>query len=363
MKKFLGILVALSMVFSLPLGVFGDQPNMPSKIKITLDGAYKLIEQNNIEIKLLDKKIELQKQQYNDALEDGKDVGADTLQTRKIRTLVPQQVKLSLESVENDKVEKLKSLKSSVKQQYIDLLLLQNDIAYIKQDISVMDKKLKDVQLRLKLGQAKESEYKSMYSQSLSLQNQLNSLNTQNEISMINLKNALGITLTQPIELEAFTLSNQAVDKVNMAQNIINSINNSFTIKKMQKELDLLDTERKLIKEYSTNVRNSTEYTDIGVEIAEMELQISYQKLTMESGLWIDYYNLLGLEDKIKLAEVNLEIAKINYDAITAKAKLGLVDAITEINSGITYNRQSNSLQNAKYDYIMAVEQFNDDLN
>lgn len=364
MKKFLGIFVALSLVFSLPLGVYGDQPIIPNKIKVTLDEAYRLIEQNNIEIKLLDKKIELQKQQYDDALEAGKDASGDSLQGRKTQTIVPQQARLTLESLENDKVEKLKSLKSSVKQQYVDLLLLQNDIAYIKQDIAVMDKKLKDVQLRVQLGQAKDSEYKSMYAQSLSLQNQLNALNTQNETSMISLKNALGIALIQPIELESFTLSNQTIDKVNIAQNIINSIDKEFSILKLQKELELADSERKLVKDYAkSNNIISTEYTDLGVEIAEMELQISYEKLTMEANLWIDYYNILALEDKIRLAEVNMEIAKINYDAITAKAKLGLVDTITELNAGITYNKQNSSLQSAKYDYIMAVEQFNEKLN
>jgi len=320
---------------------------------MNLDQAYQLLEANNLEIKLLDKKIEMKLAQNEDLVETINDTkgmyspnDSTNLQYRKTEQLSYKQAILELDTLYDQKAEKLQALKTSVKQQYISLQSQQENIDYVKQDIAVMDKEMKEIQLRMQLGQAKESEYKSMYAQSLSLQNQLNSMNTQYQTSMLNFKKTLGLELSQPVEIQAIVLP----------------IENDFSIQKLNRQIDLKKIEIKLVKEY-TDAKFSSEYRDLQVELSELETELSYQKLSLEADLMIESYDLQVLDDKVKLAEVNLEIAKLNYDAALAKAKLGLIDTVTEINAGITYNRQKNSLQDAKYDYILAVEQFNWNLN
>ena len=369
MKRYLGILIALTMILSLPIGVYGEVNATPNAIRLDLEQAYKLLEANNLEIKLLDKKIEMKLDQNEDLIETIKDTKGKysandntNLQYRKTEQLSYRQATLELDSLYNDKAEKLQSLKTSVKQQYISLLSQQENIEYIKQDIEVMDKEMKEIQLKMQLGQAKESEYKSMYSQSLSLQNQLNSLNTQYQTSMINFKMLLGVTLSQPVEIQDYVLPYAAVNKETLQSDMAKAIENDFSIQKFNTQIELKKIEIQLVKQY-TDTKFSSEYRDLLLELDELETELSYQKISMEADLLIESYDLLVLDDKVKLAELNLEIAKINYDATMAKAKLGLVDTVTELNAGITYNRQRNSTQSAMYDYIMAAEQFNRDLN
>ena len=338
-------------------------------IRMNLDQAYQLLEANNLEIKLLDKKIEMKLAQNEDLVETINDTkgmyspnDSTNLQYRKTEQLSYKQAILELDTLYDQKAEKLQALKTSVKQQYISLQSQQENIDYVKQDIAVMDKEMKEIQLRMQLGQAKESEYKSMYAQSLSLQNQLNSMNTQYQTSMLNFKKTLGLELSQPVEIQAIVLPYATVNKETLQADIAKAIENDFSIQKLNRQIDLKKIEIKLVKEY-TDAKFSSEYRDLQVELSELETELSYQKLSLEADLMIESYDLQVLDDKVKLAEVNLEIAKLNYDAALAKAKLGLIDTVTEINAGITYNRQKNSLQDAKYDYILAVEQFNWNLN
>jgi outer membrane protein TolC len=369
MKRYLGILIALTMILSLPIGVYGEVNVTPNAIRLDLEQAYKLLEANNLEIKLLDKKIEMKLDQNEDLVEDIEDIqgmyssnDSTNLQYEKTRQLSYKQATLELDSLYNDKAEKLQALKTSVKQQYISLLSQKENIDYIKQDIEVMDKEMKEIQLRMQLGQAKESEYKSMYAQSLSLQNQLNSLNTQYQTSMINFKILLGVELSQPIEIQNYVLPYVAINRETLQNDMTKAVENDFAIQKLERQIELQNLEIKLVKKY-TDAKFSSEYRDLIVELDELETELSYQKISMEADLLIEYYNLQVLDDKVKLAQLNLEIAKINYDATMAKAKLGLVDTVTEINAGISYNRQKNSTQDAMYDYIMAAEEFNRNLN
>lgn len=369
MKRYIGILIALTMILSLPLGVFGEDNVIPATINLDLEQAYKLLETNSLDIKLLDKKIEIRLNQNEDLVEDIADIKGEyssddntNLQYRKLEKVSYKQATLELDSLNNDKVEKLQSLKTSVKQQYISLLSQLENIEYIKQDIAVMDKEMKEIQLRMQLGQAKESEYKSMYSQSLSLQNQLNSLNTQYQTSIINFKILLGIELNQPIKIQNYVLPPASVNIETLQSDRAKAVENDFSIEKLTRQIELNKIETQLVKQY-TDAKFSSEYRDLLVERDELETEIIHQKISMEADLIIAYYDLFVLDDKVKLAELNLEIAKINYDATMAKAKLGLIDKVTEINAGITYNRQKNTTQNAKNDYIMAVEQFNENLN
>lgn len=369
MKRYIGILIALTMILSLPLGVYGEDNITPDAMSLDLEQAYELLQTNNLDIKLLDKKIEMKLNQNEDLVETIDDMrgsyssnDSTNLQYRKTEKLSYRQATLELDSLNNEKVEKLQSLKASVKQQYISLLSQKENIEYLKQDIVVMDKEMKEIQLRMELGQAKESEYKSMYSQSLSLQNQLNSLNTQYQTSLVNFKMLLGIELSQPIEIQNYVLPSASVNIETLQSDRAKAVENDFIIEKLNRQIEMNKIETQLVKQY-TNEKYSSEYRDLAVELDELETELIYQKVSMEADLIIEYYDLFVLDDKVKLAELNLEIAKINYDATMAKAKLGLIDKVTEINAGISYNRQKNTTQNAKNDYIMAVEQFNENLN
>jgi len=369
MKKYLILLMCAIVFISVPLVMYGDSDNNNKQLIINLDQAYKMLEENNIELKLIDQKIDMQQKRYGDALEEADEAKGDkgntpiaNLQLRKTELLNWQLEKLNLNELKNEKTERLKAIKSDVKKQYIDTLLLNEDIEFIKEDIVIIDKKIEEMTLRIKLGQAKETDYKSLSVQKLTLQNQLALLNTQVQVSMINLKKTLGIAISQQINIEDIVLPYVYVDKENLSETILKAVEGDFAIVKIAKELELKNYEIQLTKDY-TDYRYSIDYSDLQVEVKEIETKLSYDKVNLEAELWIEYYNLLGLEDSIKLEELNTEIEKINYDTIVAKAKLNMVDAIKESNARISYNRQKSNYQRAMYDYILAAEQLNQKLN
>lgn len=369
MKRYLGILIALTLLLSLPIGVYGENNVTASPIKLDLEQAYKLLEANNLEIKLLDKKIQMKIQQNEDLRESIDNIRgtnsinpSTNLQYRKTEKLSWRQATLELEALYNEKTEKLNSLKTSVKQQYVSLLLQKENIEYLKKDIEVMTKRLQETELRIKMGQVKDTEYKLLYSQSLSLENQLNSLNTQYETSMINLKKVLGLELIQPIEVQNMVLPDVSINDKEIQTDIAKAIDKNFSVAKLNDQIEMKKLEIQLIKEY-TDAKFSTEYRDLQIELSELDAELKYQRLSIEAEMWIEYYNLSVLQDKIKLEELNLEIAKLNYEASAAKAKLGLINSVTEINASIAYNRQKNTMQSVKYDYIISAEQFNQKLS
>ncbi len=366
MRKYVSLIMIAIILICLPLVLYGESNNYTKQLKLNLEQAYKMIEDNNIEIKLIDKKIDIKQQEYNKALEaknDAKGVhnSAANLNNKKVELLNWQIVKLELDELENERIDKLKNLKLSAKNQYINILLIQKDIKYVKEDIDVLEKKLKAMELRIELGQAKELDYKLLCSQKLTLQNQMNSINIQHESSLISLKKIIGVELSSFITIEDITLPYQVVNKEDLNGRIQKAVDSEFLIVKIKRELALKNLERQLVKDY-TDYQYSTNYTDLGIDISEIETKLSYERLNIEANLWIEYYDLLGLEDNIKLEEVNLEIDKINYDAMMAKSKLGMVDSATEINERIGYNRQKNNYQRAMYNYILAAEQFNQKL-
>lgn len=368
MRKYLSLILIATILICLPLAMYGESSDDSKQLKLNLEQAYKMIEDNNIEIKLIDKKIEIKQQEYNKALEAKNDAKGATssntatnLNYRKVELLNWQIVKLELDELQNERIEKLKNLRYNVKNQYMNILLIQKDIEYIKEDITVLEKKLSEMKLRIELGQAKELDYKLLYSQNLTLQNQMNSLKTQHKSSLINLKKIIGVELSSSITVEDLVLPYQVLYKEDLNGRIQKAVDSEFLIVKIDKELVLKNLERQLVRDY-TDYRYSTTYTDLGIDISEIETKLSYERLNAEANLLIEYYDLLELGDNIKLEEVNLEIEKINYDTIAAKSKLGMVDSATEINGRVAYNRQQNNYQRAMYNYILAVEQFNEKL-
>lgn len=368
MRKYLSLIIIATILVCLPLAMYGESSADSKQLELNLEQAYKMIEDNNIEIKLIDKKIEMKQQEYNKALEAKNDAKGATslneainLNYRKVELLNWQIVKLELDELQNERIEKLKILRYNVKNQYMNILLIQKDIKCIKEDIAVLDKKLAETKLRIALGQAKEKDYKLIYSQSLTLQNQMNSLEIQHESSMISLKKIIGVELSRAITVEDLVLPYQVLNKEDLNGRIKKAVDSDFLIVKINKELELKNLERQLVKDY-TDYRYSTTYTDLGIDISEIETKLSYEKLNAEANLLIEYYDLLELGDNIKLEEVNLEIEKINYDTIEAKSKLGMIDSAIEINGRVAYNRQQNNYQRTMYNYILAVEKFNEKL-
>ncbi len=332
---------------------------------VNLNDAYNLLEKNNLDIKLLNKKIDIAIKKNETALKASKDAiekysysETTNIEYRKDEKLNWKVTKLDLEDLNNQRSILLKDLKNSIKQQYINVLLSSKDAEILNSEIQNIDKKLNELQIRMKLGQVKETDYKQVLAQKLSLQNQMNDINRQNENAQNKLKSMLGIEIKEKIKLENMNLPYEAIDENELANKIDIRSNTDFNVYKLNQQLENKKIEKQIIIDYAVNKNIST----IDTSIAELEKKIGQQVIDNQVKYWNDYYNILSLNANVELEELNLELEKLNYDAVMTKSKLGIVDVATESNARVSYNRQENSVQRAKYNYILAVEKFNEEL-
>ena len=336
-----------------------------TEVYVNMEKAISLAIDNNPGIKLIDKRIEIAEKRFQDAAEVSDDAKFDkstidsvNLEYRKEEKLNWQYTKLDLESLKNDRVEAVKNIKNTIQQYYADAQLLQEDVKIIAQEITSIDSKIAEAQLKIKLGQLKESDYKTLLSQKLTLQNTLNATNKQYDIKLINLKKEMGIDLSSKLILQNEALPYAVIDIEKLQENIKPYINKDYSVIKLYKQLELKQLERKLVMDY-TDYEHSDLVPDLDIDIEEIKANLEVQKFNLEADLWIEYYDIRTLAENITLEELNLDLEKMNYDTITTKSKLGMVDAVTELNAKIAYNSQKNSLQRAKYNYILAANQFN----
>lgn len=370
MRK-LRLVIALAITLILTFQVaYCDTPTggASQKLTLSLDEALALLDKNNAEIILMDRKVDIAQKQHDNALEaanaaKGKYSSSTSanLQYRKQEGLNWKLTLQELNNAKNDKAELVKSLHYSLKQQYFEILLLQNDLGILKDELNSLDKKITEVQLRIKLGQAKDTDYKSLLSQKLTMQNQYNSVNKQINTALLNMKKDLGIPISTEISLKEAVLPSIALDSENLADKIRKAVDNLYEITNQQKTIELKKLERQLVMDYS-DYKYSTTYFDLNTTISELEADLAYSRINQETNLWIEYYNVMTLNEEIALQSLNTEIEKLNYDSIMAKAKVGLVNPETEASARISYQRQKNNYQRAMYNYILAVEQFNDKL-
>lgn len=369
MKKiYSSVAILLILIFTRQLTFAEGTLTNSAELNINMEKAISLAVGNNPGIKLIDKRLEIAEKEYQDVAEVAADAKFDqsnneneNLGYRKEEKLNWQYTKLELDSLKNDRAEAVKSIKNTIQQYYIDAQLLQEDAKIIAQELTSIDSKIAEAQLKIKLGQLKESDYKTLLSQKLTLQNSINATNKQYDIKLINLKKEIGIDLSSKLILQNEVLPYAVNDIEKLKENIKPYIEKDFSIIKLNKELELKQLERKLVMDY-TDYKHSDLVPDLDIDIEEIKANIEVQKFNIEADLWIAYYDIRTLSENITLEELNLEIEKINYDTIATKSKLGMIDAVTELNAKIAYSRQKNNLQRAMYNYILAADQFNEKL-
>ena len=369
MKRILCILITFIIMFTLPTLINADEvKSTGTEIQLSLTDAYAMLEKNNLDIRLMDKKVVLTNKKYENSLKLAKDAAkkdsyfeSTNLQYRKEEKLNWQVDKLELEDLNNQRIELVRNLKYDIKQQFINISLTNNDINLLNEEIKNVDKKLAEIQTRIKLGQVKETEYKQIVAQKITLSNQLSALKKQVELAQINLKKMLGINISSKIKLIEFVLPNVALNVADVEKDIEKAASSSFELYKLKKQLEYKQLEKQLTVDNSTN-KTSLAISNLDTAILELENKIDQQVIDSMVQYWNDYYNILTLKDNIAIEELNLEIEKLNYNSVQTKSKLGMVDVATESNAQVAYNRQKNNLQRAMYNYIMVVEQFNEKL-
>ena len=268
-----------------------------------------------------------------------------TLKTQQL--LTPKQKYFAAANATHDRDERLKTIKQDVKKQYLQAMLIQENIANTKSDIAIANRKLNEMNLRLKLGQIKQLDMKK-YQDALNTFNiQLKNYNNQYNTSLRAIKNALDLKASDNIIFLSSNLSYTKFDDSKIEDRIALAVLNSYEVTKQNQSISLAQTQYDI---YGTS--------DLNYSITSGTYTLDTVKQSVESKLWEAYYNLKTLEDNVEAENINQVNELNNLNLATLKNKLKLTTNADLMSEELTYNKQLTKTKSAINDYMLCIDSF-----
>jgi hypothetical protein len=371
MKKFISFLLLLAFTFGLPSSYIVASAN---SISLTFEQALDIVEKNNSEIKLLDKKITIYERQYNDDLKKAKEAEWNVKYNGKIdldmkmKELVNWRKKLlELNNQKNIRDERLIELKLDVQKYYLNSLLLQDEIQNLQNELLTVDKKIGQINAKIKSGQLKPTDSNSLKTQRSQLVSLINTTKRQLDTSILDLKKLIGMDSKSQIALAPYKVEFKKFDDKDMEKKIKESIEKSYEIIRSIEDLKITKIEYDITAEYAhdddeNDEELSMEALQLEVSLKDKELGIGDLTSSSETKLWSSYYNLKNLEDTIEIEKLNLLISEIELTFVQSKVKVDLANFNDESNVRVAVSKQKSKLQRHINDYCISALSFRNEL-
>lgn len=351
------IYMVLSAFFS-PL-CFAEEAK-DTALTLTLETAIGRIESDNPDIKALDSKIVVAKKQYDDdskkqnkaSIKDpmGKTTVIDIKKQQEINW---RESLLNLKNIEHQRKETLRNLKVEAEKMYIEAFALKSDIQNSKDELSVMDKKIDEANLKIKLGYIKQSDIKTLEAQKSQISSAITA--SQNSLSdtMADLKGILGISDDTAIYIDPLYYDMLEFDDADIKGKIEQAVKVSYDISSKQEELDILKLDKTLTLKYSL-VKDDSTVDSINSNIADKEEEFDNAGYNLRSSLLSSYYNLKMLQNNVEAEKLNVETAENDLRNTHALVNAGTGTKIDELEKSNALSKEKSTLQRAINSYIIA---------
>lgn len=330
--------------------------------EIVLSSALHNVEFTNPQILINDKKIELYKKQYFAAL--SKAVAAEAAPSRTDTALRKQElldwrVKLnSLQNLQYDRDALVYNKKIELEKNYISGSQLQEDKKIMEKELEKLEQKIKQSELKLKLGLIKTSELEDLTSSRYQLETQLKSTDRQLAATFIKIKQALGLDMDKEIALVASNRQYSAFDEGKLEERIEKAAEASHEIELVNRNLDLAKLEYDIVTTYYEG-DYPAQADSLEASIQSLEDSIITTKLNLKATLWNSYFSLKNQEDNIEIQRINIKLLQRDLGKIKAKLKLDQANAGDELAAEIELSKSENKLQALINEYMIAQEGFN----
>lgn len=351
------IYMVLSAFFS-PL-CFAEEAK-DTALTLTLETAIGRIESDNPDIKALDSKIVVAKKQYDDdskkqnkaSIKDpmGKTTVIDIKKQQEINW---RESLLNLKNIEHQRKETLRNLKVEAEKMYIEAFALKSDIQNSKDELSVMDKKIDEANLKIKLGYIKQSDIKTLEAQKSQISSAITA--SQNSLSdtMADLKGILGISDDTALYIDPLYYDMLEFDDADIKGKIEQAVKVSYDISSKQEELDILKLDKTLTLKYSL-VKDDSTVDSINSNIADKEEEFDNAGYNLRSSLLSSYYNLKMLQNNVEAEKLNVETAENDLRNTHALVNAGTGTKIDELEKSNALSKEKSTLQRAINSYIIA---------
>lgn len=332
-----------------------------------LEEIFTQLEKSNPEILLMDKKIGLLTKQYDEALERSKSFPHQASEKMsKVEIVKEERLNwksklLELNNMKHDREEKLKQIKNDVEKMFADITIMQVQRKSLQEQLTAVDQRIAQMQLKIKLGMLKSTDIKQLEAQKIKLDSELKSLDREVTILLSDIKKVAGINASTNITIKDYSYTYKSFNEYQVDMRIQNAVTGSYDIAKAKEELELLKIERDIVYHFSDDPQMDVEQLDMDINVKEAE--IDDLNTSVESKLRTNYFALLNFNDAIEIAKIDKEIAELNLKKGEAQYKVGKITEMDVLDLRIALIKQEAQLMQAIGDYMKASKDFDNELS
>lgn len=311
-----------------------------STIKVSLENIRDIMVENNLDLKILDNKLKIAKENYDDAKEEVEDAedNVDTAESA-VDSAADDEVDTAQESLDTaeealdsaeksltDAKESLKTARTNYDQGVEDKVYAAQE-AFINYLSSMSDQKLKDntvkleergaqvAKIKYESGYISKNEYISLTQDNTDSINELAKIKDAEELARIKLCNTLGISSEENVIFNTDIIKDfQVISTINYNDDLKVMLNNDLDIQLKNDEIDDLEDEE---DDYDDN--DEEDIYEYKVENAEYELNqlMNNTETSFEeqyNTLMNSYNSVKSSYDKIIQEQKEYQITETKYD-------------------------------------------------
>lgn len=365
MKKILSLIIASILLFAISIPCSADSLSSdPDSLNLTIEDAYKLLETDNTELKLMNKQIAYNEDHTSELTKNSENVKnkvskveIENIALRKQELLNWKRAQYDLDNLRHDKSEKLYNLKIELKKQYMDVFKLREDIQNAENEVTVLGEKINNAKVSISLGQARDIDLKQLETQKEEVINNMNLSKKQENQNLLDIKQTLNIPLDKKINIIPFKTEFTAFDDKDIDNRMNSAIDKDYDINKKKRDLDLTELEYMIIMQYTSGPKTD-EANSLELSIGEKKNDIEDAKTNLKTSLLNSYHSLKNLEYSVKVEKLNLEIAETNLKITESNVETGQVPLIQQKSDRLTVDKEKTAVQKAINDYTNATEDF-----
>ncbi|MBC2397061.1 TolC family protein [Clostridium tetanomorphum] len=366
-KGILSFMMSTVMMFSLSSNVFAQEINDTKKdnkettLNLTIKDVLDRVKNDNLEIKIIDQKIELLSKIYS--RDKAKAYEAETMKrndvfSKRTELIIPKQSSLRIDDAEHEKDKRLKEIKHDLENQYLNLVNSDREIEIINKSIENVEEEIKKTNAKISQGVEVTRALESLNVKKAQLLSSLSKPKLEREEALIKIKQYLNIDKDTKLNLAAAKIGFVKYDDSKIEEIIDKALANSYDLIRKNKELEISKEEEKIYSKYGRNTMD--EETDLRIKIEDLENDIVEFKANLKINYWKAYYNVKAKQNMAEIEMLNLENAKSRYTEMDKKFKEGMIDKLQLNEVKLQLDKQNVATERAINEYMIIVDGFKD---
>lgn len=320
---------------------------------------------NSASLKLYDDKILIAERKYKNSLSDSKDIAKmvsyssdERVSNKLTEILIPLQKENSVNELKWEKDNETRSIRLQMVSIYFKLQQKNDQIELQKKNVAQSEAELKSHKVKVGKGLAAESTVLPMELAVDNAKASLSVLENEKESIIMEFNSLLGYDIESDLIIRAQKIPEASEVSADIEKLIQDNLANAHSMKKLLKDKELVETEKKIYSDYSM-YEKPEQIDELEEKILNLDYQIRDEKVSIERGIRIDYNNLLNKLDTVKLNKLSYEKAVKQLAISEKRLKLGLVSAIDHNKVSLACDQASISYNSALVDYYLSAETFN----